>query len=252
LVSAARTLLVVPDPNKPARPHQRFTEDGRRMREVLSYSRRGSRFTPSQQESWDAHHAAWVIPDEAVDEPGFSLETWFGRSAPVIVEIGSGIGEATAALAAARPDLDVLALEVWRPGVAHTLGLLEEAGAQNVRLISVDAVWALRHLFAPGGVHELWTFFPDPWPKGRHHKRRLVTPEFARLVATRLRPGGSWRLATDWAPYAEQMIAVLDAEPALVGGPVERWSERPVTKFERKGLAVDREITDLEYRRTAG
>ncbi|MFL6155647.1 MAG: tRNA (guanosine(46)-N7)-methyltransferase TrmB [Marmoricola sp.] len=232
----------------PARPHQRFTDDGQRMREVLTYSRRGSRFTPSQQESWDAHHADWVIPDEAPDEPGFTLAGCFGREAPLIVEIGSGIGEATAVLAAARPAYNVVAFEVWRPGVAHTLGLLAEEGATNVRLLSVDAVWSLTNLVAPGTLEELWTFFPDPWPKKRHHKRRLVTPEFAALVVTRLRSGGSWRLATDWAEYAEVMIEVLDAEPGLVGGRVERWADRPVTKFERKGLAVDRDIVDLEYR----
>ncbi len=217
------------------------------MREVLTYSRRGSRFTPSQQESWDAHSADWVIPDEAVEEPGFSLETWFGRTAPLIIEIGSGIGEATAALAAQRPSYDVLALEVWRPGVAHTLGLLAEAGATNVRLLSVDAVWSLEHLIEPGTLEELWTFFPDPWPKTRHHKRRIVKPSFARLAASRLKPGGAWRLATDWGQYADEMLAVLDAEPGLTGGRVERWSDRPVTKFERKGLAVGRDIADLRY-----
>ena len=220
------------------------------MREVLSYARRGSRFTPSQQEAWEAHHHRWVIPDEAVDDPGFSLAAWFGREAPVVVEIGSGVGEATAALAARRPDANVLALEVWRPGVAHTLGLLADAGVENVRLLSVDAVWALEHLVSPGSVEELWTFFPDPWPKKRHHKRRLVSPGFARLVAGRLRPGGLWRLATDWADYAEQMQAVLDVEPGLSGGRTERWAERPVTKFERKGLALGRTIVDLTYRAT--
>lgn len=219
------------------------------MREVLTYSRRGSRFTPSQQQCWDAHHGRWVIPDEAVDAPDFDLTAAFGRDAPLIVEIGSGIGEATAVLAAARPDFNVLALEVWRPGVAHTLGLLDDAGADNVRLLSVDAVWFLETILAPASLSELWTFFPDPWPKKRHHKRRLVSPEVARLVASRLRPDGVWRLATDWAEYADQMLAVLDAEPALVGGRVQRWSERPVTKFERKGLAVDRDIVDLAYRR---
>jgi len=219
------------------------------MREVLSYSRRGSRFTPSQQESWDAHHEKWVIPDEAVDAPGFSLTEWFGRDAPLVVEIGSGVGEATAVLAAQRPHVNVLAFEVWRPGVAHTLGQVAAAGAENVRLISVDAVWAVEHLIAPGAMEELWTFFPDPWPKSKHHKRRLVTPAFAALVASRLRPGGCWRLATDWAHYAEQMRDVLDAEPGLTGGVVERWADRPVTKFERKGLAVGREITDLRYTR---
>jgi tRNA (guanine-N7-)-methyltransferase len=242
----------VSDQLPPARPHLRFTEDGRRVREVLTYSRRGSRFTPTQQESWDAHHEKWVIPDDAVDRAAVSLAAWFGREAPVVVEIGSGIGEATAVLAALRPDVNILAFEVWRPGVAHTLGLLAEAGADNVRLISVDAVWALEHLFAPGSLEELWTFVPDPWPKKRHHKRRLVTPEFTALVATRLRPGGLWRLATDWTQYAEQMQVILDAEPGLQGGPAERWSDRPVTKFERKGVAADRVITDLTYRAVAG
>ena len=222
------------------------------MREVLSYSRRGGRFTPSQQESWDAHHRDWVIPDSAVDDPAFEWAEVFGRVAPVIVEIGSGIGEATAALAAQRPGCSIVALEVWRPGVAHTLGLLAEAGVDNVRLLSVDAVWCLEHLFGPGEVEELWTFFPDPWPKKRHHKRRLVTPEFAALAVSRLREGGVWRLATDWADYAGQMQSVLDAEPGLEGGPVERWADRPVTKFERKGLAVGRAITDLCYRRVPG
>ena len=219
------------------------------MREVLSYSRRGSRFTPRQAAAWEAHHEKWVIPDEAVDQPGFDLSAWFGRRAPLIVEIGSGIGEATAALAAARPDHDVLALEVWRPGVADTLWQLDEAGAGNVRLCSVDAVWMLGHVVPEGGLAELWTFFPDPWPKTRHHKRRLVDGPFAALAASRLAPGAPWRLATDWADYAEQMQEVLDAEPALTGGRVERWADRPLTRFERKGLAVDREIVDLVYRR---
>jgi tRNA (guanine-N7-)-methyltransferase len=233
----------------PARPHHKLTADGRRMREVLSYSRRGSRFTPSQAAAWEAHHEAWVIPDDAVDRPGFSLAEWFGRQAPLIVEIGSGVGEATAALAAARPSYDVLAFEVWRPGVADTLWRVAEAGGENVRLIGVDAVWSLEHLIGEGDVAELWTFFPDPWPKNRHHKRRLVDPAFARLAASRLAPGATWRLATDWSNYAEQMREVLDAEPSLAGGPVARWEERPVTKFERKGVEAGRTITDFAYRR---
>jgi tRNA (guanine-N7-)-methyltransferase len=238
----------VPEQLPPARPHLKFTDDGRRVREVLSYARRGSRFTPSQQVAWDAHHDSWVIPDEAVDTADFSLSSWFGREAPVVVEVGSGIGEATAALSSRRPDCNVLAFEVWRPGVAHTLGLLAEAGATNVRLIGVDAVWALEHLFGPASVEELWTFFPDPWPKQRHHKRRLVSREFAALAASRLRPGGVWRLATDWSEYAAHMRATLDAEPGLEGGPAERWADRPMTRFERKGMAAGRSITDLTYR----
>ena len=238
----------------PARPHHKLTEDGRRMREVLTYSRRGSRFTPVQAAAWEAHQEQWVIPDEAVDEPGFSFDSWFGRGAGerdgLIVEIGSGVGEATAALAARRPTYDVVAFEVWKPGVAATLARLAEAGATNVRMCSVDAVWSMEHLLGPGSFTELWTFFPDPWHKKRHHKRRLVTPDFAALVVTRLRSGGTWRLATDWADYADQMREVLDAEPGLEGGVVERWAERPVTKFERKGIAAGRTITDLAYRRT--
>jgi tRNA (guanine-N7-)-methyltransferase len=239
----------VNDAVRPARPHHKLTEDGRRMREVLTYSRRGSRFTPRQAEAWAAHQADWVIPDEAVDRPGFSLAEWFGREAPLIVEIGSGIGEATAVLAAARPDHDVLALEVWRPGVADSLWRIAEAGAANVRFCSVDAVWFMQHVIEPGSLAELWTFFPDPWHKKKHNKRRLVTPANARTFAERLVPGGAWRLATDWADYAEQMVEVLDAEPTLEGGRVERWDERPVTRFERKGRDVGREITDLLYQR---
>ena len=219
------------------------------MREVLSYSRRGNRFTPQQQEAWSAHHEAWVIPDEAVDEAGFRLADWFGREAPLVIEIGSGVGEATGVLAAARPAYDVLALEVWRPGVASSLAQVAAAGATNVRFCSVDAVWVLENLVRPGTLAELWTFFPDPWPKTRHHKRRLVNAVFAGLVATRLVPGGLWRLATDWADYAAQMSSVLGAEPALTGGVVPRWEERPVTKFERKGVEAGRPITDLCYSR---
>ena len=232
---------------RPARPHHKLTDDGRRMREVLTYSRRGSRFTPRQAEAWEAYAARWWVPDEAVDAPDFSLPGLFGREAPLIVEIGSGIGESTVALAAARPEHDVVAFEVWRPGVADTLGRIGEAGLGNVRLLSVDAVWSVEHLIEPDSLAGLWIFFPDPWHKKRHHKRRLVTPGFAALAASRLAPGAEWRLATDWADYAEQMVEVLDAEPLLEGGRVPRWEERPVTKFERKGLAAGREITDLRY-----
>lgn len=220
------------------------------MREVLTYARRGSRFTPQQQSAWDEYADAWVIPDERVDALGAEVLGRFGREAPLIVEIGSGIGEATAATAAAYPDHNVLAFEVWRPGVADTLARLAKADVANVRLLQVDAVWSMEHLLAPGSVSELHTWFPDPWPKARHHKRRLVMPTFAHLAASRLVPGGLWRLATDWQDYADQMVEVLHNEPLLEGGVVPRWSVRPVTKFERKGLAADRSITDLAYRRS--
>lgn len=237
---------------RPARPHTGRTAEGRRIREVLTYSRRGSRLGTRMAQAWERHSHEWWIPDEAVDEPGFDLASWFGRSAPLIVEIGSGVGEATVSLAAARPAYDVLGIEVWQPGVADTFHRMEQAGIDNVRMVSVDAVWSMEHLVGRGSISELWTFFPDPWPKQRHHRRRLVVPGFAALAASRLASGAHWRLATDWADYARQMAEVLDAEPLLeraTDGAVPRWEDRPLTRFERRGIDAGRSITDLDYRR---
>lgn len=237
------------EPVRPAHPGAGLTPDGRRMQVVTTYTRRGSRLTTGQQAAWDRRACDWLVPDSVVDEGLFDQERWFGRVAPLVVEIGSGTGESVAAMAAARPAYDVLAFEVWRPGVAQTFLHLEQSGATNVRVVSVDAVWCLEHLFAEGQLAALWTFFPDPWHKKRHHKRRLVTPAFAALAASRLAPGADWRLATDWADYAEQAREVLDAEPALEGGPTARWDERPLTKFERRGLREGRAVTDFCYTR---
>ena len=152
-------------------------------------------------------------------------------------------------LAAARPAYDVLALEVWRPGVAASLAQVAAAGADERPFLHGRRGVGARDLVPRDGLAELWTFFPDPWPKTRHRKRRLVDARFAELVAARLAPGGVWRLATDWQDYAEQMRSVLDAVPSLTGGVVPRWEERPVTKFERKGVEAGRAITDLRYTR---
>jgi tRNA (guanine-N7-)-methyltransferase len=240
---------------RPDRPHTGLTEDGRRLAQVLTYARRGSRLTDRQAEAWERHSDRWWIPEESVDSPDFDVRSTFDDpSAPLIVEIGSGIGEATAALAASRSAYNVLAFEVWRPGVAQTFIRLEEAGVTNVRMISVDAVWSIEHLLGEGELSELWTFFPDPWPKKRHHRRRLVGPAFAAVAASRLTEGGLWRLATDWCAYADQMVAVLDAEPLLERGddvPAPRWEDRPVTRFERRGIRAGSPITDLTYRRRA-
>ena len=238
---------------RPARPHTGLTEDGRRLAQVLTYTRRGSRLTEKQEAAWERRRDEWWVPDEAVDADGFDIRGVFDDpSAPLVVEIGSGIGEATAALAAARPAYNVLAFEVWHPGVAETFLRLEDAGVKNVRLVSVDAVWSMEHLLGEGEVAELWTFFPDPWPKKRPHRRRLVGPSFASVAASRLAPGGLWRLATDWPDHAEQMEEVLGAEPrleSLYDGPAPRWDERPLTRFERRGIRAGRAITDLAYRR---
>jgi tRNA (guanine-N7-)-methyltransferase len=233
--------------SSPARPAP-SADEGQPQARVRSYARRGSRLTAGQQTAWDLYRERWLLPDETA---GGRLDAaaHFGREAPLVVEIGSGTGESLAAMAAARPDDNVLALEVWRPGVARTFAHLERTGATNARLLMADAETCLGTLCDEGTVAELWTFFPDPWPKQRHHKRRLVGPEFATLAASRLVVGGSWRLATDWDHYADQIEQVLDAEPLLTGGRVERWDERPVTKFERRGLEAGRAPVDFAYRR---
>jgi tRNA (guanine-N7-)-methyltransferase len=239
---------MTPEPVRPAHPGAGLTADGRPMHLVTSYARRGSRLTLAQEKAWERRSREWLVPD-TVAEGLFDQERWFGRTAPLVVEIGSGTGESVAAMAAARPSYDVLAFEVWKPGVAQTFLHLEQTGATNVRVVSVDAVWCLEHLFTDAQLAGLWTFFPDPWHKKRHHKRRLVNPAFAAVVASRLVAGGRWRLATDWADYAERIGEVLDAEPALDGGVTARWDERPVTKFERRGLREGRSVTDFCYTR---
>ena len=233
----------------PARPQPGTTADGRPLAVVTSYARRGSRLNNPQQKAWEAHAERWVVPAEVVGEGAWEQGRWFGREAPLVVEVGSGDGESLAALGAARPDLDVLALEVWRPGVAGTLRRLAAAEVDNVRLLMLDAPWFLEHRVAPASLAEVWTFFPDPWPKKRHHKRRLVGSRFAATVASRLVPGGVWRLATDWPDYADHVEQQLAAVPGLAGGRTERWQERPVTRFERRGLDAGRPPVDLTYRR---
>lgn len=173
----------------------------------------------------------------------------------LLVEIGSGTGDALVASALAHPGASLVAFEVYERAVASTLIKLEAAAVQNVRIVMADGVQGLELLFAPSSVSRLVTFFPDPWPKKRHHKRRLVQAPFAKLAASRLRVGGRWLLATDWPDYADQMRQVLDAAPGLVneyassGGWAPRPGSRPITKFERRGLAAGRPVVDLAYRR---
>ena len=176
----------------------------------------------------------------------------FGRSAPTIVEIGFGMGETSAAIAAAQPQHNFLGIEVHAPGVGSLLKQIEALQLRNVRIVQHDAVEVLRHMIAPNSLDGVHLFFPDPWPKKRHHKRRLVQPEFAALVAARLKSGGYFHCATDWQEYAEQMLAVLDAEPLLknsVGGFAARPSYRPLTKFEKRGLKLGHGVWDLVFLR---
>jgi tRNA (guanine-N7-)-methyltransferase len=163
------------------------------------------------------------------------------------------MGDSLAPMAAARPEQDILAFEVFEPAIAALLARLATGDIGNVRIASVDAVDGFAHLLGPDCVDEVWMFFPDPWHKARHHKRRLLSPAFADLVASRLRAGGRWRLATDWPDYSAQMRDVLDHHPAFESehpdGSAPRWPDRPVTRFEQRGIDAGRTITDLSYRR---
>ena len=228
-------------------------------RDVVSFVRRSARMNESQLKSWTRHHSEFVV-----EVPHAELSTsiaadahvdWvaeFGRSAPLIVEIGSGGGDSLVPMAAGRPHEDVVAFEVFEPAIASTLGKLGRQGVSNVRLVIADGAQGLTTLFADGSVAELWTFFADPWHKKRHHKRRLVSTEFATVVARKLAPGGVWRLATDWEDYALWMREHLDAAPGLRNehdGWAPRLAERPVTRYEAKGIAAGRRVYDLAYRR---
>lgn len=222
--------------------------------EPVSFTRRGGRLTPRQQSAWDAiaaHHVLDVprgASSTSVD-PSYVLDrrAVFGREAPLVVEIGSGRGEALVHAAEQHPELDFLGLEVYVPGVAQTLVTMRHRGVTNIRLAVVDAAEALTTMLPAGSVHELRLWFPDPWHKKRHHKRRLVSPAFAARVARVLEPGGAWRMATDWEEYAEHMRLVISEAPDFDVEPgwSPRFEGRPLTRFEGKGLRVEREIRDL-------
>jgi len=219
------------------------------FRRVVSFHPRGGRLNSVQRKAFETHADEWYIEAAELTGPvnGCAL---FDRDAALVLEIGSGMGESTVAMALARPEVNLIAVEVYKPGVAQTLHHLSRAGARNVRVMRGDGVQVLRELIAPGSLAELWLFFPDPWPKTKHLKRRLVTPEFAALVASRLRRGGTFRLATDWAPYAEAMLVACTATKGLRNaypGWAQRPAFRPRTRFERRGLAAGHEIFDLEF-----
>ncbi|MFY1671897.1 tRNA (guanosine(46)-N7)-methyltransferase TrmB [Plantactinospora sp. WMMB334] len=187
------------------------------------------------------------------DLPGggrLDLAELFGREAPVVLEIGSGMGDATVAMAAADPGRDYLAVEVHTPGIANLLALTERHGLTNVRIVRGDALDLVRHLLPPDRLDAVHAFFPDPWPKPRHHKRRLIQPAHVALLRSRLVAGGTLHCATDWPEYAERMLDTLTADPELLNafpGYAPRPAHRPVTKFERRGTAAGRPIADLIF-----
>jgi tRNA (guanine-N7-)-methyltransferase len=219
-------------------------------RPIRSFVIRAGRITPAQER---AFVALW--PKYGVEPTqGLDCRALFGRDAPCTVEIGFGNGENLLRLAREQPERDYLGIEVHRPGVGRLLLALEEHGLTNVRIICHDAVEVLARLIAPQAVQEILILFPDPWPKKRHHKRRLIQRAFAQLAANRLSAGGVLRLATDWEPYALEMLAVLEATPGLENlaadsGFVPWPPERVPTRFERRGVRLGHEVWDLTFRR---
>ncbi|MGA8049709.1 MAG: tRNA (guanosine(46)-N7)-methyltransferase TrmB [Burkholderiales bacterium] len=218
-------------------------------RPIRSYVLRQGRTTPAQQRALGELFARYGI--EFRDAPLSPVEI-FGRKAPLVLEIGSGMGESTAAIAAAQPGTDFIAVEVHSPGVGSLLRKIEALELRNLRVVRHDAVEVLSHMIDDGALAGIHLFFPDPWPKKRHHKRRLVQPGFAALAARKLAPGGTLHAVTDWVDYAEQMLAVLSAEPLLENtahGFAPRPAHRPPTKFERRGLELGHPVHDLLFRR---
>jgi tRNA (guanine-N7-)-methyltransferase len=219
---------------------------------IRSFVRRAGRTTAAQARALAEVGPQLLVP---YDPQPLAWPAAFGRHAPVILEIGFGMGEATAHIAQAMPERDFLCCEVHEPGVGALLKRVQDGALHNVRIVAHDAVEVLQHMVAPVSLAGVHVFFPDPWHKKRHHKRRLVQPDWVDLVATRLAPGGYLHCATDWQPYAEHMLQVLQANGALhntatnESGFATRPAYRPLTKFEQRGLRLGHGVWDLVFRR---
>lgn len=225
------------------------TTDTSRHRPIRSFVVRAGRMSPKQERGLTegmARHGVPYAPE------WLNFAKTFPRTAPVILEIGFGMGTTTAEIAAAHVDTHYLAVEVHPPGVGSLCNLLDDQLLTNVKVIQHDAVEVLNHMVAPGSLTGIHIYFPDPWHKARHNKRRLVQPPLVALLASRLAPNGYLHLATDWVPYAEHMLEVLSAEPLLKNTSTDyapRPSWRPETKFERRGLKLGHEVRDLLFRK---
>lgn len=237
----------------PSKDHPIGAAGAGRHRPVRSYVLRGGRVTEGQKRALEELWPQYGIPE---GEGPLDFEHVFGNRHPVIAEIGFGDGEATWRMARAHPEENFLGIEVHRAGVGRLLLALEEHGIGNLRIACADAVELLRDRVAPGSLDGVRVYFPDPWPKKRHHKRRLIQPDFVALLASRMKVGGILHLATDWAPYAEHMLDVLRAAPAFEnlapeGGAAPRPDWRPRTKYERRGKRLGHRVFDLVFRRRA-
>jgi len=222
--------------------------EGRSVRRpIRSFVLRAGRMGPGQARALAELGPRFVVPYVAAP---LDFAALFGRDAPRILEIGFGMGDATAAIAQAMPGTDFLGVEVHAPGVGALLKRIGAAGLTNLRVVQHDAVDVLEHMIGAGSLAGVHIFFPDPWHKARHHKRRLIQPAFVSLVASRLASGGTLHCATDWEPYAAQMLEVLSAEPTLrntAAAYAERPAYRPMTKFENRGLGLGHGVRDLVF-----
>ena len=218
-------------------------------RPVRSYVLRQGRLSPAQARALETLAPKYCLPFARAP---IDFAAVFGRRAPVVLEIGCGMGETTAAIAQAHPESDFVGVEVHGPGVGSVLNRIEQFSLANLRMIQHDAVEVVDAMIPEASLAGIHVYFPDPWPKARHHKRRLLKAPFVHELALRLAPGGYLHAATDWAPYAEEMLATFDAEPLLAStadGYAPRPAWRPLTKFEKRGRALGHEVFDLVFER---
>ncbi|WP_204799162.1 tRNA (guanosine(46)-N7)-methyltransferase TrmB [Nitrosomonas nitrosa] len=216
-------------------------------RSIRSFVIRQGRFTKAQQHAYETWFPQYGIP---YSEEPIDLMQIFGRNAPKILEIGSGMGEATAVIARQQPQNDYLAIEVHTPGIGSLLNQINQLGLTNLRIIQHDAVEVLQSMLPNESLDGAHIFFPDPWPKARHHKRRLIQPAFIALLSQHLKTGGYLHIATDWQDYAEQILSALTNETCLVNTTNDyaaRPDYRPLTKFEQRGLRLGHPVWDLIF-----
>ena len=223
------------------------------MRTIKTYVLRAGRMGSGQVRAFEQFGPQFLVPYSA---ERLDVQATFGRSAPLILEIGFGMGDATAKIAQVRPNDNFLCCEVHEPGVGALLKRCGEEHIGNIRIVQHDAVEVMDHMLGKDSLDGVHIFFPDPWHKSRHHKRRLIQSAFVQRLAQHIKPGGYLHLATDWQPYAEQMLAVVSAEPLLVntadaaqGGYAAKPDYRPLTKFENRGLKLGHGVWDLVFRR---
>ncbi len=223
------------------------------MRTIKSYVLRAGRMGTGQMRAFELYGPKFLIPYQT---QRLNTQAAFGRAAPLILEIGFGMGDATAKIAHVRPDDNFLCCEVHEPGVGALLKRCGEEAIDNIRILQHDAVEVMDQMLGENSLDGVHIFFPDPWHKSRHHKRRLIQGPFVQRLARHIKPGGYLHLATDWQPYAEQMLQVLSVEPLLVntadnsqGGYAVKPDYRPLTKFENRGLKLGHGVWDLVFKR---